>query len=171
MSMFTSGKVAARVESSLFHAGATTINGTNLGTTNPAHWQMRAATLRTFFIPLASKGAIDLGLTLHHTFKAAGAAVSLTANLVAGVSMVPYIASGAAGYIKNGQKLWTGTIPSDGRFHFISERGTSGDSSVAARKVIEIPELRQPVEVFILEMTPLLAPDEGDLFMRAIWRY
>ena len=128
--------------------------------------QMRTTALRTFYLPLAVKGAIDLGLNVYHNL-----GVNLTANLYDSVDMVPAQAEGSAGFVKNGQKLWTGAIPHDARFTFVSERGTGGDSSVANRKVIEVPEFRQPINRFVLELTPASAPTAGDLFMRCVWRY
>lgn len=171
MSILSSGKVAARVETGLFHAGATTVNGQNLGNVNTAHYQMRATNTRTFLIPLASKGAIDLGFGLRHNFTAAGTGVVLTVTITAGFDMTPVATEGTAGAVVYSQKLWTGTIPADGRFIFVSERGSGGDSGTAARKVIEIPELRQPIDRIVVEIAPAVAPDAGDLYIRSTWRY
>lgn len=171
MSMFASGKVAARVESSLFHAGAVTVNGQNLGTTNPAHYALRSLSQRTYYLPLAEKGAIDLGFTLHHNLTIGGAAVSLNVTICDGIDLVPALAPGAAGSVKNGQKLWTGTIPGDARVSFVSERSSGGDGAIPSRKVIEVAEFRQPLQKFILEITPSAIPDAGDMYFRCIWRY
>lgn len=156
----------ARVESSLFSSAAMTVNGVSLGNTSATNWQMRTAALRTFYLPLASRAAVDLGLAITHTFQAAAVGLNVTGTLYAALDLTE-----ATGAIKNGQKLWTGAIPYDARFVFASERGSGGDSSDPLKKVIEVPELRQPIHKFILELTPASVPDAGDLYVRAIWRF
>lgn len=162
MGIFDPAKQSARVTSTLYYSG----NATLPGALSSGYWQIRATTMRTYFLSLAADGVIDMGIFLHHTLKTATVGVQLTAKLIAAVDLT----EAGIPTIKNGQTLWADTLPADARFIFLSERGTS-QPGTTTQKIVEVPELRQPLHKFILELTPLTVPDEGDLYMRLVRRY
>lgn len=157
---------AARVSSVVYSA-----TNTMPGYGGTSYWQYRTSATRTYYIDFASAGIIDLGLFFRHTHKAAGANVSITMQMVVALDF-----GGTVG-IKNGQTLWSGTLPYDARFAFVPERGNAaGTEGTTTQKVIEIPELRQPIQKLALILTPgtvaaPVTPDEGDLWIGRIARY
>ena len=156
MSMFSSGKIAARVNSTLYHPG-----NRGLGNTAPGSWEMRTDAQRPFVIDHAKAGVIDTGIYISHTF-----GVSMAAELLVAIDT----SEGGGGTGAFGQSVWVDTLPSDPRITLLPERGTA-NAGTSSRRIIEIPELRQPVHSFRLLLTPVEAPTTGELFIRLVRRY
>lgn len=133
------------------------------GTSNN-HFRPRSQGTSNYVLKLGSSGAFDMAFSIRNTLKAEGANVTLNAVLR---QVIRYEDDGSDRW---GPIIWQGDIPYDSRMTWAPERGIGVQDTSTAR-IVEVPELRQPHEGFMMQITRPVAPDEGDIFLQIVRRY
>jgi hypothetical protein len=71
---------------------------------------------------------------------------------------------------KTGATIWTGTVPTDARFYFVSDMSDSVVET-SSQKIIGLIELRLPFVYFIIDVNASSPPTTGQIMVQSVRRY
>lgn len=151
----------SRVESVLYWSGnpAPATGGTT--------WQPRDTVDKGIQLPHGEIGVLDQMIEFHHNLKnAAAAGVTLLCNIRAILDN----SQATGGALKFGPIVWSGSVPSDGRWFIGPERGAEVQST-GTQEVIQVTALRGPFNHFEFRFFPQDTPTTGDVYLRVTRRY
>ena len=134
-------------------------NKTNLPTTyyTPDFFEPRDTLNKVFFLPHVEIGVFEQAIGIRNTLD-----VPVTLSIKCVVN--------AGDGEKTGATIWTGTVPVDARFYFVSDRSDSVVET-SFQKIIGLIELRLPFVYFIIDVKASSPPTTGQIMVQSVRRY
>ncbi len=135
-------------------------NKSSLPTTEyytPGFFEPRDTSNKVFCLPHAGIGVFEQAIGIRSTLD-----VPVTLSIKCVVN--------AGDGDKNGATIWTGTVPTDARFYFVSDRSDSVVET-SFQKIIGLIELRLPFVYFIIDIKASSPPTTGQIMVQSVRRY
>lgn len=134
-------------------------NKTGLSLVSTDFFEPRDTAQKNLYLPHSDIGVFEQGFSFRNT---------LNANLTVIIRATFDWEDG--GGFRNAATIWTGTIPTDSRFFFTSDKNPTVVETTT-QKIIDIAELRLPYPVFLIQINADVAPTSGEVRIQTVRRY